>query len=298
MKAAIVIALAGPAAAFSPAVGFRPARTARVAPAMGVADIFTSAKDAIAPTNTDKTISNVFGYQALAWGLGGLLAPAYVATNVVGMAVTPTTLALSRGMALSNLGLAGRFFSASDADAASTGFVWFAGWWYVMKNAGAAFNSQYVPTLIAWNAIMAIVCARRTGGLFSVVTKADTGTLSSLLPRDYEKSTRNFVGMQMCLWGIAGWFFSSRVVELVGVASTAATSAIMAGLAVSNLVLGGKVMGGNDADAAANGVTYFGGWAAIMWLAKSAGTFTGSYVNLLVLWNAASALFCAKTLMD
>ena len=58
-----------------------------------------------------------------------------------------------------------------------------------------------------------------------------------------------------------------------------------------------RTLGTSRSDAAANGVVFFGGWAALTYLAKGAGVLTGANLNILILWNAVSALWCAKNLM-
>ena len=70
-------------------------------------------------------------------------------------------------------------------------------------------------------------------------------------------------------------------------------SFLTAGGALTNLLLASRVFGGDDNDAAANGVVFFGGWAVLTYLAKQAGTMTAANTNLLILWNAASAALCA-----
>lgn len=205
---------------------------------------------------------------------------------------------MMRGASLGNLALAGRFTGGSDAEAATTGFVWFALWTWALRNAArsGAF-AGYAATLVTWNAAMALVSARRRGGLWATVSNADTDLLNSVLPRDYERSLRNFVGMQMSAWGVGGLFFADALGKTIGLTSTPFVAALGIGNAITNLVLGGKVMGGSDSAAAANGVVFFGGWAALTYLAKGAGVLTGANLNILILWNALSAAWCAKNLM-
>ena len=222
-----------------------------------------------------------------------------VHTKVLGVTATATSLLMMRGLALGNLALANRFTSGSDADAAATGFVWFALWWNTLKNAVAAGTlGGYMGMVTTWNMLCALACARRQGGLWNTVTDADTKILDAHLPRDYEISTRNIVGFQMLGWAIAGLFFPATMGAKLGMASTALTNVMGTGLAATNLVLGGRVLGGTDNEAAANGVVYFGGWAVLLHLAKGAGTLTGANLGLLVLWNAASAAYCAYKLAD
>lgn len=81
------------------------------------------------------------GYQALGWGLSGLLAPAWLCSNILGVACTPAVAAALRGLSLGNLCLAGRFFGGSDSDAAATGVVWFSAWYLALKSAGSVCAS-------------------------------------------------------------------------------------------------------------------------------------------------------------
>jgi hypothetical protein len=274
-----------------------PARVA-LHPQMGVMDVVNSVKDSVVPSNSDQTLRNAFGYQALGWGAAGLLAPTYLSANVLGVTATTASNMLMRGMALSNLALATRFTGGSDADAATTGVVWFGLWYWCLNNAvsSGAFGGM-VPMVVTWNAIMALVAARRRGGIWSTVTNADTELLDGLLPKDFDTSMRNFVGMQMSAWGVGLMFFASKVNSILGIATTPVLSALGVGLALTNLVLGGKVMAGTDNDAAANGVLFFGGWAVLNYMGKAAGVLTGANVGLLTLWNAACGAYCAYKLL-
>ena len=94
-----------------------------------------------------------------------------------------------------------------------------------------------------------------------------------------------------------GLFFADLLTKTIGLTSTPFVAALGIGNAITNLVLGGKVMGGSDSDAAANGIVFFGGWAALTYMAKAAGVLTGANLNILILWNALSAVWCAKSLM-
>jgi len=269
---------------------------AAMAPQMNLVD---SLKDSVVPANQDKTLRNVVGYQALAWGIAGVAAPAFVQSKMLGVTATAASNTLIRGMGWSNLALAGRVTSGSDSDAATTGVIWFTMWYWALKNAAAAgtYVGQYVPALVTWNLVMAVVSARRNGGIWSSLTSADGALLDEVLPRDYELSTRNIVGMQTWLWGVAGLFFPAKVFGLFGLAVTPLVAALGVGNAITNLVLGGKIMGGTDNAAAANGVTFFGAWGVLTTLGVGAGLFTGQYVSLIGIWNIAMALYCATKLL-
>ena len=168
--------------------------------------------------------------------------------------------------------------------------------------------------------------------LYQVATNVDVDVVSSVLPRDQKASLRNFVGIQALGWAISGIFFSSALTSTLGasvvtprtpihtpafsrpahtaltltarssspatgLASTKMISFLTAGGALTNLLLASRVFGGDDNDAAANGVVFFGGWAVLTYLAKQAGTMTAANTNLLILWNAASAALCLKQLL-
>merc|ERR550514_391039 len=144
---------------------------------------------------------------------------------------------------------------------------------------------------------MAIISARRNGGAWNSLTSADGKLLDQVLPTDYELSTRNIVGMQAFAWGVGGLFFPARVFSLFGLATSPLVLALGTGNAITNLVLGGKIMAGTDDDAAANGVTFFGSWGVLTTLGIGAGVFTGQYVSLIAMWNLAMALYCATKIL-
>jgi hypothetical protein len=266
-----------------------------ISPQMSLVD---SLKESVVPANQDKTLRNAVGYQALAWGIAGIAAPAFVQSKFLGVTATATTNTLVRGLGWSNLALAGRITSGSDSDAATTGVIWFSLWYWALKNAVAAGTyGGYASMLVTWNLAMAVVSARRNGGIWNSITSADGKLLDEVLPVDYEVSTRNIVGMQAWAWGIGGLFFPAKVFGLFGVVTNPLISALGVGNAITNLVLGGKIMGGTDDDAAANGVTFFGSWGILTTLGIGAGIFTGQYVSLIAMWNLAMALYCATKLL-
>lgn len=161
--------------------------------------------------------------------------------------------------------------------------------YWALKNAVAAGTyGGYASMIVTWNLAMAVVSARRNGGIWNSITSADGKLLDEVLPVDYEVSTRNIVGMQAWAWGIGGLFFPAKVFGLFGVVANPVISALGVGNAITNLVLGGKIMGGTDDDAAANGVTFFGSWGILTTLGIGAGIFTGQYVSLIAMWNLAS----------
>ena len=206
-------------------------------------DVFADVKDAVLPATTDKTLSNFFGYQALGWGLAGVVFPTQMMVSLFGATPSPTGLVLMRGMSITNLCLGSKICKGTDEEAAATGFLFLAAWTYIVnKFLAAGVIGAFSAPIMTFNAIGALVAARRSGGLFKTVTELDTDALSNLLPRappssarhgnrwraqwllrtrlthkqrhtrfagDQEMSTRNLVGVQLLSWGIISTFFSS-----------------------------------------------------------------------------------------
>ena len=112
-----MLALSTTTLALSIAPALRPAvvPVARVAaPTMVTA--LTKVKDSIIPANAKDTIQNLYGYQALAWGVSGLCAPAWTA-GLIGVTLSAVETTMMQGMALGNLALAGRYFGSSEEGA-------------------------------------------------------------------------------------------------------------------------------------------------------------------------------------
>jgi hypothetical protein len=253
--------------------------------ALAMPQAVTTVKDGILLPNSNSpvaSLSNLMSYQALGWGVASLLAPASVLTNVWGQAVSAQSITLVRGSGLVALSLAGRFARDSSDEVAASGFLWYGLWWRTLKTAAAA--GVLVPavgygvtasTVVLKQVIMAVVCARRGGGLWKKLTSLDTDILSSLLPRDYNKSVRNLVGLQLLGWGIMGLAFPATFWGLTGMVGTgkgaAAASALLMGLSANCIVLGGKTLGGSEKDAAVSGAIVSGGWAVLAWLGKAPG---------------------------
>ena len=169
-------------------------------------------------------------------------------------------------------------------------------YWALGKGAASGVYAGYVGAIVTWNLAMAVIAARRNGGIWSTLTSADGKLLDEILPRDYEVTTRNIVGMQAFAWGLMGLFGSSTLFTLLGLTATPLLSALSLGNAITNLVLGGKIMGGSDDDAAANGVTFFGSWGVLAALGVGSGLLTGQYMSLVAIWNLAMAVYCATKL--
>ena len=127
-------------------------------------------------------------------------------------------------------------------------------------------------------------------GLWNAATSLDTDQLSAILPQNRDASFQNIVGAQMMLWGFGLWFMPDFLMSNI-MGKGSAPAVVMKGLAVNNLVLGGKVMSGSEDDAKTNGLLFFGGWAVISLLAKNAGIMTGQYALPVLAWNAACAAY-------
>ena len=102
---------------------------------------------------------------------------------------------------------------------------------------------------------------------------------------------QNIVGMQMMAWGLGLWFAPGFVTSNIMGEKAAISALMLKGLAVNNLVLGGKVMAGSESDAAVNGLIFFGGWTALSVLARNAGVASGQYLVPVIAWNAACAAY-------
>lgn len=292
-----MLALTSTALAFSVAPNLHVHTHARVAfaPQMGLVE---AVKDSIVPANQDKTLRNAFGYQALAWGVASAAIPTMTQAKVMGVTATAGSNLLLRGLGWSNLALAGRIMRSSDAEAATTGVIFFSLLYTTLKAAVAAGTyAGYVGHIVTWNLAMAVIAARRNGGIWSTATSADTKLLDEVLPRDYEVSTRNIVGMQVWAWGLGSLVAPAKVLSVLGLAASPLVNALTLCNAITNLILGGKIMGGNDDDAAANGVTFFGAWGILGTLAVGAGLMTGQYASLIAVWNLAMTAYCATKLL-
>ena len=144
------------------------------------------------PATTEKTLSNFFGYQALGWGLAGVVFPTQLMVSLFGATPSPTGLVLMRGMSITNLCLGSKICKGTDEDAAATGFLFLAAWTYIInKFLAAGVIGAFSAPIMTFNAIGALVAARRSGGLFKTVTALDMDALSNLLPRAPPSSARH-----------------------------------------------------------------------------------------------------------
>jgi hypothetical protein len=297
-----MLALATASLSFNVAV--RPSlAVSRVAqPKMGlVADI----KDAVLPSNTDSTLRNVMGYQMTGWGVGATVCPALMMNTLFAANPTGATVWMMRAMGLGMLSLGAKTCGGSDADAATTGLIFYGAWYKVLTaaavvsgtgKAAAATLGGYVTMIATWNLLCAISCARRSGGLFKALTTLDMGPLDAVLPKDTKLSTRNIVGMSVSFWGVLGLFFQDFFfgAKLLNVASTPLLAMSATGIAIANLLLGGKIMAGSDSDAATDGAVLFTGYFLISYLATAAGVFSGAWMSFLPYVNLATAAYCLK----
>ena len=84
---------------------------------------------------------------------------------------------------------------------------------------------------------------------------------------------------------------SGRTRRKILISAQVGPTILLQGLAINNLVLGGKVMAGSESDARNNGLLFFGGWAAISVVARNAGLMSGQYAVPCLAWNAACAAY-------
>lgn len=288
----------------------------RVAPAVRTAplakmSLVSSLKDSVVPANVDQTSSNVVGLQMVGWGIGAIFIPKLMLETLFACSISGATVPLMRGMGLGMLTGGIRNCNGGDAAAAMDGVIFYGMWTYLLKGALAAGTfGGYTSMIITWNALVALSCARRMGGIWSTATKLDTSTLSSLLPRDNKLSLRNVVGAQLLGWALIctffqPFFFGPLLLNIGAVGKGAAAAAHAAqlaitasGIGVANFIIAGRNFGGSDADAAANGAVIFGGYGIISLIAKNAGLFTGSLMTACSLWNLAVAAYCVKEMLD
>lgn len=190
-----------------------------------------------------------------------------------------------RGAGLAAVLLAARLGRDSDSAAASSAVLWLGGWAYVLRNAaGTAARTHTVCALLALSAV------RRSGGLFNTLTTLDTNGLNAVLPKNRDLTMQNVVGAQMLAWGL-GLLFAPAWLTTNVLGGKVGPTVLLQGLAVNNLVLGGKVMAGSEADARNSGLLFFGGWAAISVVARNAGLMSGQYAVPCLAWNAACAAY-------
>mmetsp|Transcript_17428 Transcript_17428/g.53596 ORF Transcript_17428/g.53596 Transcript_17428/m.53596 type:complete len:283 (-) Transcript_17428:124-972(-) len=241
-------------------------------------------KNAVAPSELSASSQAIYSWTGLALGAVSLVKPEMIGEKVLGIAGTGANAGMIRGAGLAAALLGSRLGRDSDSQAASSAALWLGGWAYMLRGAaGVAGRTQTVCALLALSAL------RRSGGLYNFVTTLDTNGLSAVLPKNRDVSMQNIVGMQMMAWGL-GLIFAPAWLA-TNVCGVSHPAALTTGLAVNNLVLGGRVMSGSEADARSNGLLFFGGWAAIAVMARNAGHFSGQYAVPVIAWNAACAAY-------
>jgi len=188
----------------------------------------------------------------------------------------------------------------TDSAALADGFIFFGAWAMLLNCAHkASVMGGYTNKVMLFNAAMALVAARRSGGLFSKLSRFDVDSVSNMLPSkaNFEAvaAKKNLVGLQLFGWGAAAYLCKCCVLGAngLGMACSPVTKYVASGLAVANLLLAGRVLKGSDEDAAAVGLVSFAGWAAVAYFAKSSGAWTGAYLLAGVAWNTAVAAYCA-----
>ena len=279
-KLLIALAIASTAAFRAPTSVVKPFR-----PAAAALDV-ESIKGSVAPADLGATNQALYSWVGAAVGVAGLAKPAWLAEQTLGIATNGATDVIIRGSAMAALLLGARAGQESEANAAKTALLWFGGWWYFLRGStGVAGRTAAACGLIALSA------ARRSGGLWKFATSLDTDGLSSILPKNRDVTMRNIVGMQMMGWGFALWFAPQLVTDSIMGEKAAVAAVALKGLAVNNLVLGGKVMAGTEDSARTNGLIFFGAWTALSILAKNAGIASGQYLVPVIAWNAACAAY-------
>jgi len=244
-----------------------------------------SVKRSVAPAEIGSTSQAVYSWIGLAVGAVGVVKPEMVASKVLGVASGGNSDVAIRGASLAAMLLGARVGREGDAQAAASATLWLGGWAYMLRGAsGVAARTQTICALLALSAV------RRSGGLYNFVTSLDTTQLSAILPTNRDLSMQNVVGMQAMAWGF-GLLFAPGYIAANLMGGAAAPAIVTNGLAINNLVLGGKIMSGSEADARTNGLLFFGGWTAIMVMARNAGMMTGQYAVPCLAWNAACAAY-------
>mmetsp|Transcript_22696 Transcript_22696/g.68113 ORF Transcript_22696/g.68113 Transcript_22696/m.68113 type:complete len:286 (+) Transcript_22696:78-935(+) len=244
-----------------------------------------SLKRAVAPAEIGSTSQAVYSWVGLAVGAAGVVKPELVAQKLLGVASGGNTDIAIRGASLAAMLLGARVGRESDSAAAGSAALWLGAWAYMLRGAtGVAARTQTACALLALSAV------RRSGGLYNFVTTLDTDGLSAILPTNRDLSMQNVVGMQAMAWGF-GLLFAPQYIATNLMGSAAAPAIVTNGLAINNLVLGGKIMSGSESDARNNGLLFFGGWTAIMVMARNAGLMSGQYAVPCLAWNAACAAY-------
>ena len=277
----LLVALATSVAAFQ-----APSRVvAPFRPAAAALDV-ESIKGSVAPSDLGDTQQALYSWVGAAVGAAGVVKPAWLAEKTLGLATNGATDVIVRGASMAAILLSARIGKESDANSAKSALTWFGAWYWITRGStGAAGRCAAACGLLALSA------ARRSGGLWKAATSLDTDILSSILPKNQDVSMQNIVGMQMMAWGLGLWFAPGFVTSNIMGEKAAISAVMLKGLAVNNLVLGGKVMAGSESDAAVNGLIFFGGWTALSVLARNAGVASGQYLVPVIAWNAACAAY-------
>ena len=78
-------------------------------------------------------------------------------------------------------------------------------------------------------------------GLYNFVTTLDTNGLNAVLPKNRDLTMQNVVGVQMLGWGL-GLLFAPEWLTSNILGGKVGPTILLQGLAINNLVLGGKVL--------------------------------------------------------
>ena len=152
---------------------------------------------------------------------------------MMGMAaLNPLETLVMQGSALALLGLGMHIRVGSDGDASQTGFLFFASWTYLMRNAGGVMSGTMFQVSTLVNTLMAVAMARRQGGLWKTMTSLDTVGITSVLPRNDAINVRNVVGIQCLFWGLIGMFQSGYLFNtIMGATGPRGAAAVCSGSA-------------------------------------------------------------------
>ena len=114
-----------------------------------------------------------------------------------------------------------------------------------------------------------------------------------------DKTLRNVIGVPLFVGGVATALVPSYAAELfnlnLGVKATSAVAiSLLRGLAVTNVLLGTRVLRDDDKNAAATGLVLLGGWAVLLRRALAAGTVGGTIARTALWVHSVAALDCLR----
>ena len=247
-------------------------------------------QDSVVPKIGNDNFKNIMGLQMTGWGIGATAAPVWMLNTLFGVTIAGTSIPLMRAMGVGMLALGAATCKGSRSDAATSGIIFYGGWYKLLTDGLAAGTmAGYGSTIALWNGLCALLCVR------------ELSLLDWLLPKDSALTARNIVGLNVAGWGVITLFFKKFFfgAKLLGVstAKVVASPFLMmtaSGIALCNLVLGGRILAGSNGEAATVGSWLFAGYALIGYLAQKSGAFAGSWMGACNILNLAIALYCLK----